>query len=190
MARRFYVPVLFLAVSIVLSGCAGGYERQTLAPPPPVTDRTNDHYASPAVMWQPDIPASALPARRHALGTTALPGGSLPTGAATALTAGCSLGDRFDNKETLAYDFAGGRSRVGLKLDMDGPSLSNPTRMQVNGVMFTFRRKLQPVQDKKAKCRYDSAWQGFAGSVYNEMVLREDKTIWHELEDRGVDFWR
>ena len=102
----------------------------------------------------------------------------------------CSLKDRFDRKETFAYEFAGGQSRLGLDIDIDGLSLGNPAP-EFEGVKLQFRYKFQkPGRREKRHCRYESGFQGLVGSAYNELMLREDYTIWREMDDRGLYFWR
>ncbi len=98
---------------------------------------------------------------------------------------GCDLGDRFDRGATLAYTFDDRKSRVALNLSLDGPSLSNPSRLQVNSVMIRFTHRFQkPLLGKKEKCLMPSNFQGMIGSGYNEFFLRNNFTIWKDLRNR------
>lgn len=102
---------------------------------------------------------------------------------------GCSMGDRFDRGAALAYNFKDDQSRVALHLSMEGPSFSDPGRLQFNSVMVRFTHKFQkPSTTEKKKCLFPSGFQGMAGSIYNEFFVRENYTIWQELRERGLDF--
>lgn len=107
--------------------------------------------------------------------------------AAAAVPADCSLGDRFDRTNALAYDFGGGQSRMGLSLR--GVGLKTLTDFEMESVTLQFRYRLQPIPGRKEKCRYRSGWQGLGGSAYNELFRRENDTVWRALGDRGLDFW-
>lgn len=101
---------------------------------------------------------------------------------------GCSIRDRFDRSAAVAYNFKDEQTRVALHLDIEGPSLSNPSRLELNKVMFRFTHHFQkPAASQKAKCLYPSGFQGLIGSAYNEFVARDNYTIWHELRDRGIN---
>ncbi len=96
----------------------------------------------------------------------------------------CSVGDRFDSRNTLAFDMGGGK-RLGLNMDVD---MENMVRPSLNKMKVEFRMKFGgPDKDKKSACRYDSQLQGLAGSAFNEIFRRRDNTIWGELEDYGVN---
>lgn len=98
---------------------------------------------------------------------------------------GCNIQDRFDRGATLAYTFDDRKSRVALNLSLDGPSLSNPSRLQVNSVMIRFTHRFQkPLLGKKEKCLMPSNFQGMIGSGYNEFFLRNNFTIWKDLRNR------
>lgn len=102
---------------------------------------------------------------------------------------GCSIKDRFDRTAALAYIYNEERSRLSLHLGLEGPSFSDPDRFEVDHVMVRFTHKFGKLSSKqKRKCLYPSHFQGIAGSVYNELVERENYTIWHELRERGMDF--
>lgn len=98
---------------------------------------------------------------------------------------GCKIGDRFDRGATLAYNFKDDQSRLALHLRMDGPKLSDPSRLEINTVMFRFTHKFsKPPEGNKKKCRIQSSFQGILGSGYNELFIRNNYTIWKELRDK------
>jgi len=112
-----------------------------------------------------------------------------PVRAALAIEGGpppghCSLKDRFDRKEAIAYNFSDGQSRVGLRLGIDGFSLSDAGNFELEEVKINFRYRFQPIKKKREHCLYASSWQGLAGSAYNELVLRETHTVYEELDDK------
>ncbi len=88
----------------------------------------------------------------------------------------CRMKDRFDRKSLWAYEWVDG-ARLGL--DVDGLNLSNT---KINKVRFEYKISLQPELKKKDHCKYASPYQGILGSGYNELVLREDDTIWEEID--------
>ncbi len=94
----------------------------------------------------------------------------------------CSLRDRFDRKEAIAYNFSDGQSRVGLRLGIDGIGLSNPADIRLEEVKVNFRYRFQPIKKKREHCLYDSPWQGTAASAYNELFVRENHTIYEEID--------
>lgn len=91
-----------------------------------------------------------------------------------ALAYNCEMKDRFDRKEVLAYEWD--RSRLGLDLDGINTDGDGGRAVRVN---YTLR--LQPEKTSEQRCRYPSAWQGMAGSAYNELMLRESDTVWQHL---------
>lgn len=95
----------------------------------------------------------------------------------------CSVRDRFDRKSTIAYNFEGGKSRLGLHLDIDGPSLSNPGQLELEAVTVNYRYRFQALAGKREKCLYKSGWQGLLGSGYNEFFRRESNTVYEHLDD-------
>ena len=96
--------------------------------------------------------------------------------------ASCRLQDRFDRREVIAYNFADGQSRLGLKLGVDGFSLSDAGRFSVTEAKLTFRYRFEPLKKGREKCLYESPWQGLAGSGYNELVQREEHTVYEALD--------
>ncbi len=93
---------------------------------------------------------------------------------------GCRIQDRFDRGAVVAYQWGDNR----ISLDVDGLSLSS---QEIEAVKFEYKLKLQPQKTRKEKCRYESAWQGMAGSGYNELFKRKENTIWNQLEKIGDD---
>ncbi len=94
----------------------------------------------------------------------------------------CRLKDRFDRKELIAYHFADGKTRLGLKVDMDGFGLSDMGGFDMQGALVNFRYRFQAIKKPREKCLYQSSWQGLLGSGYNELVEREDYTVYEELD--------
>lgn len=99
------------------------------------------------------------------------------------LSGHCKIKDRFDRKDMIAYNFSDGQSKVGLKLDVDGFSLSDVGDFDVQTVAINFRYRFQPIRKKKEKCLYRSSWQGLIGSGYNEFFVREDQTVYDALDE-------
>ncbi len=144
----------------------------SLAPAPPPFDP----YAVEA--YDSAVPLS-MP---MALNETGMPvEGQLPESAA-ALSAGeknkgCRVKDRLDRKASLSYQWGDNRLEFKLRGDV---GLSGA---EFKGVKFYYRLALQPKKDKKAHCRYDSRWQGVAGSLYNELFLREENTLYDNYDE-------
>lgn len=88
----------------------------------------------------------------------------------------CRIQDRIDRSALIAYQWD--NSRVGL--DVDG---LNMTGGGLEGVMVEYKMRLQPYKTRKEKCRYESGWQGMVGSGYNEMFMREENTIWNQMDE-------
>ena len=101
---------------------------------------------------------------------------------------GCSFAGRFDNRSALAYNFDDNRSQVGFNMSVNdhGSGMVNLSRAVV-----AFRYKFDHVKSSTVndKCRYVSHWQGLVGSAYNELVLRDNNTLWGEIKGRSLDFW-
>ncbi len=101
---------------------------------------------------------------------------------------GCNIGDRFDRKAMFAYNFANQQSRLSLHMNLEGPSLSNPTNLQLNSFLVRFTHKFQkPASRQKTLCLYPSSFQGLIGSGYNELFIRNNYTVMDELKDMGLD---
>lgn len=98
---------------------------------------------------------------------------------------GCNIRDRFDSGAALAYNFDDRQSRLALHLSMEGPSFSDPGRLQLNSVLVRYTHKFsKPPQSKKEKCRFESNFQGVLGSAYNELFVRNNYTVWKELRQK------
>jgi hypothetical protein len=98
---------------------------------------------------------------------------------------GCNIKDRFDRGAALAYNFDDRQSRLALHLSMEGPSFSDPTRLQLNSMMVRYTHQFsKPPQSKKEKCRVESNFQGVVGSAYNEFFVRNNYTVWQEIRHR------
>ncbi len=98
---------------------------------------------------------------------------------------GCNLGDRFDRGATLAYNFDDNQTRVALHLSLDGPKLSDPSRLGLNSVLLRYTHKFsKPPVSKREKCRFQSSFQGLIGSAYNEFFIRNSFTVWKELRNK------
>ncbi|MCD8566750.1 MAG: hypothetical protein LRY36_02370 [Alphaproteobacteria bacterium] len=93
------------------------------------------------------------------------------------IPSGCSIKDRFDRSETIAYQW--GQNRLGFTANMDGTDFK--------GGFLRYRLKFQPHQTSKERCKYKSAWQGLVGSSYNEFFLRENNTVWDDLKALRLD---
>lgn len=98
---------------------------------------------------------------------------------------GCNIGDRFDRKSTLAYNFADQQTQLALNLSIDGPQLDDPGNFHVNSVYVRYTHKFsKPPQSKREKCRFQSSFQGLVGSAYNEFFVRNTYTVWKELRNK------
>ncbi len=99
---------------------------------------------------------------------------------------GCGLRDRFDRGATLAYNFKDNQTRLALHLSVDGPKLSDPSRLEVNSVVLRYTHKFSkpPASSKRERCRFQSSFQGLLGSAYNEFFVRNSYTVWKELRSK------
>ncbi len=97
-----------------------------------------------------------------------------PIDAAKPLKSECSFKDKFDRKSVLAYEW--GRNK--LSLDIDGINLK---KSSTKALFIQYKLRLQPEKTKKQRCRFPSNWQGLLGSSYNEIFIRKDQKIWHEI---------
>ncbi|MGB1077642.1 MAG: hypothetical protein ACPG05_04980 [Bdellovibrionales bacterium] len=88
----------------------------------------------------------------------------------------CRLKDRFDRKSVFAYHWSPGEK---LSLDVDGLNMGS---QKIDRVYLQYKVSLQPELEKRDHCKYASSYQGIVGSAYNEFVLREDDTVWQELD--------
>lgn len=185
--RKRINPVFLAAILLAMAGCTHPEEPQfSLAPPPPVFDPNAVETVSDA----PNLMAftgHAIPFPSHIpLSDAATPAQNIDNPAdKTALRTSeeekkCSIKDRFDRKSLLAYQW--GQNRVGLNIK--GISM---TEQNINAVKLEYKLRLSPEKTRKEKCRYESGWQGLIGSGYNEMFLRQDNTVWHQLDEIADD---
>jgi hypothetical protein len=92
----------------------------------------------------------------------------------------CRLKDRFDRKAVLAYRW--GRNR--LALDVDGVNIAST---DIEGVKLEYKLRMHPEKSWREKCLYASGWQGLIGSGYNELIARENDTVYKELRKIRID---
>jgi len=90
----------------------------------------------------------------------------------------CRITDRFDRKLLLSYEQDGGNTKYGF--DIDG-LLS--TSGKKRNIVFSYKKKLNASAIKKKPCRFNSNLQGLLGSVYNEVFLRKNDTVWGDIKD-------
>lgn len=101
---------------------------------------------------------------------------------------GCDIGDRFDRKALLAYNFSDQQSRLALHMNVEGPSFSDPGHFQLNSFAIRFTHKFQkPAQRQKNLCLFPSGFQGLLGSSYHEFFIRNNYTVVDQLKDMGLD---
>lgn len=180
--RKRINPVLLAAIALAMAGCSHSNESDyALAPAPPAFDASAPYEtAGPhlrAFTGQP-IP---FPAHIKLSETTTPADESLYTGTKAALrteqsSKKCSIKDRIDRDDLIAYQW-GGRNRIGL--DVDGINMRST---ELEGFKLQYTLRLQPHKTRKEKCRYESGWQGMIGSGYNEMFLRQEDTIWMQID--------
>ncbi len=87
----------------------------------------------------------------------------------------CSIKDRIDRDDLIAYQW--GRNRLGV--DVDGINMRST---EMESIKFQYTLRLQDHKTRKEKCRYESGWQGMIGSGYNEMFIRQEDTIWKQID--------
>lgn len=175
-------PVLLAAIALAMAGCAHSDESQAaLAPPPPTFDVSAAHetfepqqlraFTGQPIPFPSHIKLSegVTPVEdSYYAGTKA----SLKTEQSSKK---CSVKDRIDRDDLIAYQW--GRNRLGL--DVDGINMRST---ELEGFKLQYTLRLQPHKTRKEKCRYESGWQGMIGSGYNEMFLRQEDTIWMQLD--------
>ncbi|HRQ60142.1 MAG TPA: hypothetical protein PLO23_01270 [Alphaproteobacteria bacterium] len=93
------------------------------------------------------------------------------------IPSGCSIKDRFDRTETIAYQW--GQNRIGFNYDTSGTDFK--------GAFIKYRLKFQPHKTSKERCKYPARWQGLLGSAHNEFFLRENNTVWDDLKTIRLD---
>ncbi|GJL85166.1 MAG: hypothetical protein DHS20C02_09410 [Micavibrio sp.] len=181
------LQIIFMSlVAITLVGCSSSTTTALLAPAPPKFDPNAPREAITELTVEPAIGAGQ--------GLGAPQRGSvepIPEAVAVAFEQevrpkSCRIQDRFDRKALVAYEW-GGRSRLGL--DIDGISYDS---YDVEQVKLEYRLRFDTYRTKKERCRYKSNWQGMVGTGYNELFVREDDTLWQEidvLENDVEDGW-
>lgn len=93
------------------------------------------------------------------------------------IPSGCSIKDRFDRSETIAYQW--GQNRIGFNYDTNGTDFK--------GAFLKYRLKFQPHKTSKERCKHPARWQGLLGSAHNEFFLRETNTVWDDLKVIRLD---
>jgi hypothetical protein len=183
--RQHMVWFLLLFSVLIVTGCSNLKAGSGLAPAPPSFTPKAERDPITKVAIQ-DMPAPA--SEPVALASISPRSGSEYKSALSARsqkTARCSIKDRFDRDEVLAYTW--GDNRLGM--DVDGLGFSN---FEMEQIKVQYRLKLQPYKNRKERCRYPSQWQGLVGTGYNELFVRETDTVWQELEalqDDVEDRW-
>lgn len=188
-------PLFVILLSLpCLSACVTTKASAPLVGPPPVVSSGYiEHEAVPVAAAffaeQPqvyDLAAQSGFEGSPALQAAALqgldaPGANLPRFEEAKPVKTCSLGDRFDRGEVIAYEWD--RSRLGV--DVDGLNMGGSS---MDAVKLQYTLRLQRERSAEQACRYPSAWQGIAGSAYNELFLREEDTVWQELRQMRKEF--
>tara|TARA_R110002072_G_scaffold149291_1_gene297133 strand:- start:1115 stop:1762 length:648 start_codon:yes stop_codon:yes gene_type:complete len=182
---KSYVFKIFICCSaLTLTGCLTSKNSSPLAPLPP--DRPLSSIIIPTLINMPqNAPVSVdnMAAMRPAAGFDVVNTDVLAESGivmdlktpAPSTSYNCRMKDRFDRKALLAYEWD--RSRVSV--DVDGLNMSSGS---VDGVFIKYKLRIQPEPPKKLACRYPSSWQGLIGSGYHELIVREDDTVWKEID--------
>jgi hypothetical protein len=173
-----------LLLALALSGCMGSGSRYSDVPPPDYwyNGSSTDSHEHVAMS---DQYSAATPTHDE--------GGRSYTYGAPSFTPadydGCKITDRFDNRSTIAYNFDDRHQLAfNMAINDDGGS------MGVSRAVVVFHYKFDAPKPsrsdaRRAKCRYDSHWQGLVGSTYNELFLRDHNSVWTQMKDNGLDFW-
>jgi hypothetical protein len=178
-----------LPLCLCLAGCLGserGPVSSSLPPPDFYADRPGPSGA-PALpediaALAADTPSLSAAETLDAADAAALRE-KLKMDAVESVAPDCTLPERFDKHEKLAWEFSDGQTRLGV----DAAGLGS---MHVTGFRVQLTYRFQPQSEAQKKCRYPSPVQGFAGSIYNELFLRHKNTVWDNLDDRGLSFWK
>lgn len=174
----FGYGVVILSLCFLLSGCS-------YAPPMPRTPIERLDFSTPQSQTtvQQGLSLNDFDKDYHPEGRRDDAKLGLSEDASKAL--GCKFTDRFDTGSFASYRFSDQQSLLSLHLSMDGPSLSDPSRLQLNSVMLRYTHKFsKPPQSRRDRCRFPSNFQGFAGSTYNELFVRDNYPVWKELKSR------
>lgn len=189
-------PLFFILFSApFLSACVMTKASTPLVPPPPTVSYQDSETGgvSAAAAFFAEEPqvydlaadsgfADGAPALQAvALQGLDAPGAEVPRFEESKPVKTCSLGDRFDRGEVIAYEWD--RSRLGV--DVDGLNMGGGG---MDAVKLQYTLRLQHERSSEQACRYPSAWQGIAGSAYNELFLRQEDTVWQELRAMRRNF--
>lgn len=88
----------------------------------------------------------------------------------------CRIKDRFDTKSALSFTSEDGRKTFALNMKTNG--------LEFNKAMLRLTYRFGEIRpDKRAHCRYTSPIQGLAPSVYRELVVRKDDTVWSQIRE-------
>ncbi len=175
--NSYILQIVFMSLmAVALAGCSSNMTTASLAPAPPKFDPDAPRDAITELSIEPAIGAG------QGLGTPQ--GGSaepVPEIVAVAFEQevrpkSCRPQDRFDRKALVAYEWSG-RNRLGF--DIDGLSYDS---YDVEQVKLQYRLRFDTYRTKKERCRYKSNWQGMIGTGYNELFMRENDTLWQELD--------
>lgn len=172
--RRKITKFLICGAAITLSACQA--HQTGFAPPPPQfyfseNASSEQNYDLAAVQKLAEI----APASGQAVAAgTAIDQGHRAN--AKQEPSGCSIKDRFDRKDLIAYQW--GDNRIGF--DVDGIGYDS---MEVEEVKLTYRLRLQPIADRKEKCRRGGSWHGIAGTGYAEIVQHDGDAIMKEWRE-------
>lgn len=177
--KSLYESLLLTFAVLALAGCSITSSSSPLAPRPPSFDT--------ASMPREPITTVQINSTLRDVGITEEGIKTFDEVAAAykaeTASAGCSIRSRFDREAVLAYEWGeGGRSR--LALDVDGIGFD---QFDVEQVKLEYKIRFSAEPTRKQRCRYASGWQGMLGSGYNEMFLRQNDTVWHELGDLEED---
>lgn len=174
--REWLCRFFSLCALLILPGCMASTKTAPLAPNPPVLnlDSTLDEVSDYQLHYfiQPTEYSNVEPSAEVLVEETLLALHEDETPQQK-----CRLKDRFDRDALLAYEWD--RSRFAM--DVDGINMSGSGDA---GMRLEYKIRLQPEKTKKQKCRYNAKWQGLIGSGYNELMVREDDTVWKELREK------
>ncbi|MGH1376340.1 MAG: hypothetical protein ACRBCK_08330 [Alphaproteobacteria bacterium] len=173
-----------------LSGCITSEKSKPLAPQPPVTSflvseqssaDVHDVSSTQQTLYEDDLPTlSGQYAAISADQSVVVADSVNVDDQVTASLVRCKLNKRFDRDALLAYEW----DRSRLSVDVDGINMSGGGD---RGFYLQYKIRLQPEKPKESKCRYASKWQGMVGSGYNELILRDENTVWSELRNVQKD---
>lgn len=175
-------PVLLAAIALAMAGCSHSNESQfSLAPPPPTFDVSVPYEATESPPLRA-FTGQPIPFPSHiklSEGVTPVEdsyyGGTRVALKTEQSSKKCSIKDRIDRGDLIAYQW--GRNRLGL--DVDGINMRST---DLEGFKLQYTLRLQSHKTRKEKCRYESGWQGMIGTGYNEMFVREQDTIWMQID--------